>query len=149
MITATVQEVRLAFVAISRINEEVKLPQKAAWRVSRLLGQLKPVVADFETTQLKLFKDAGAQEKGGGLELKPPERNGEDDLKWTAVLAEHEKAVNELNTEMRALNEQVVEINYDAIPLSLFDDPPDTPVEKQRVFYANDFLNAGQFIRED
>lgn len=149
MIKATVQEVRDAHRAFRRINEEVRLPQKAAWRVARLLNLLKPVVRDFEETQLKLFLDAGGVQLGGGVQLESPVRqDGQSIDDFNKIQTAHRETVNKLNDELRGLNKNDVEIQYDAIPLTLFEDEEATPKEKRRQFSANDFADAGPFISE-
>lgn len=150
MITATVEEVRNAYRAFRRINEETRLPQKPAWRISRLLGKLKPVVVSFEETQLKLFLDAGGHQAGGGVQIDGPEREeGEPAADWRKRFADHREKLNKLNEEIRALNAENVEIDYDAIPLALFEDDEKTPAEKRRQFSANDFADCGQFITDE
>lgn len=150
MIKATVQQVRDAYRAFTRINEEVRLPQKPAWRVARLLGQLKPVVRSFEETQLKLFKNAGGVQGDRGISIPALEREeGEPAADWKGRQDERRELINELNDEIKRLNDEEVEINYDPIPISLFEDEDKTPPEKRRQFSANDFADAGPFLVED
>lgn len=146
-IKATVKEVLEANRALRRINEEVRLPQKAAWRVARLLGQFKPVVVDFEMTQLKLYRDAGGVERGNGVEIAAVER-GEDEPQadWLQRRAEHDDAVNGLGEQIRALQANEIDINYDPLPLSLF---ADEDSKTKKLYSANDFADAGPFIAED
>lgn len=150
MIKAKVEEVRAAYKAFLRIAEENRLPQKPAWRVSRLLGKLKPVVRDFEQTQLRLFRDAGGVERNGGIVLEGPARMEFDtDAEWQAKLDKHNQAVNDLNTQFRGLNAEEVEIDYDALPVNLFEDAENVPAEKRMRFSPNDFADAGPFIKEE
>ena len=148
-IKATVEECRLAYGALRRINEEVRLPQKPAWRVSRLMGKLKPVVTAFEETQLKLFRDAGGTEEGRGITLKAPER-GDDEASdaFEARMQEYRDAIGRLNDELRALNREDNEIDYDPVPLEMFADSDKIPEEKRMRFSANDFMDCGPFLKE-
>lgn len=141
MIKATVNEVRDAFRALRRINEEVRLKHKAAWRVARLLNKLKSALKDFEEAQLKLFTDAGGVPEGNGITLREPVR-GKDmaDLDWNAAMQAHKDKVTALGKELKALGMEEVEIDYDPIPCSLFDD--DMKVS------ANDLADAGRFLTE-
>jgi hypothetical protein len=149
MVKCTVQEVRDAHRALRRINEEVRLPQKAAWRVSRLLAKLKPEVVSFEETQLKLFRDAGGVQTGGGVQIDAPERRDDENaMDWAARQKEHRGTLNKLNDELRDLNKNEVEIDYDPLLLALFEDDDTTPKDKRRQFSANDFADVGPFICE-
>jgi len=149
MIKATVQEVLDSHKAFRRINEEVRLPQKAAWRVARLLNKLKPEVKNFEEAQLKLFMDAGGVQSGGGVQLEALEReDDESSAEWAKRQKEHRDTLNKLSDEMRGLSKNEVEIDYDPIPLVLFEDDEKTPAEKRRQFSANDFADAGPFLVE-
>lgn len=153
MIKATVQEVRLAFAALSRIFEQTKLDQKSAWRISRMLGKLKGHVRDFERVQLKLYMDAGGIIDGRGITINPPQPKQADE-----TLAEYERRLNEyrertsrLSREIDALNECVVEVDYDPIPISLL--PKERKNEKgenEPVEYSVlDLVEAGPFIVDD
>lgn len=151
MIKATIQECRSALVAFSRIFEETKLDQKAAWRVSRLIGKLHPVVRDFEKTQLKLYKDAGGVQVGNGVEVRGvTRRDGETDEAWEQRNAEHNAKLNKLMDELRDLNQSEVEVQYDAIPLSMLPtERKNAQGEKEPVEYrATDLTNAGPFLTD-
>lgn len=150
MLKATVQECREAFIAFRRINEEVRLPQKPAWRISRLQTLLKPVCISFEETQQKLLTDAGATHGAQGLGLNPPVREvGEPNTDWVARDKAFSATLSEYLSAQKALNAEEVEINYDPIPLKLFDDDEKTPADKRRQFSANDFMNCGKFLVEE
>lgn len=141
MIQATVQQVRDAHRSFRRINEEVRLPAKAAWRVARLLNKLRTEVVAFEQTQLKLFRDVGGVEHNGGVTLREPERaDKETDVALAQRMTEHHATVSRLSDAIRNLNNETVEIDYDPIPLEFFEDRPVS---------ANDFADAAPFIRED
>jgi hypothetical protein len=149
-IKATVQEIRDAFSAFTRMNEEVRLPQKAAWRVARLMGKLKPVVTSFEETQLKLMKDAGGKANDTGFAITAePRKDGETEAEYRTRMEEHRIVVDTLFEELKALGKEEVEIDYDPIPLSFFADSDKIAEEKRPRFSANDFLKAGSFIKED
>ena len=149
-VKTTVQEVRDAYRAFKRISEEVRLPQKPAWRIGRLLNRLKPVVVDFEETQLQLYRGAGGYENGRGVEIKVPIREeGEDPVVFMERQRDHEAAVARLAEEIRALSGEEVEIDYDPIPLSLLQDDATTKPDKRRQFSPNDFADAGVFIVDD
>lgn len=149
MIEATVEQVRLAFTALRSMGAQ-KLPQKPAWRISRLLGKLKPIVAAFEETQLKFFEGLGGQSTDGGMMIPPLERNtGEEDEPWKARLEEHRVAMNNLNKEPRELNKEVVEIDYNPLPLDMFGDADGTPEHRKMTFSANDLADLGPFITDE
>lgn len=145
MISCTVEDVRSAYRAFRRIGDEVRLPQKAAWRVSRLISKLKPIVVDFEETQRKLFLDAGAAAMGGLVQIEPLVRGSESDDEWVARLEKRRDTVNQLNSDIAALTKEGVSVDYDPIPLSLFKgtDNKDTAISPV------DFSDAGPFIIED
>lgn len=146
MIDCTVQEVRDAYRAFKRIGEETRLPQKAAWRISRLMGKMKPILADFEEAQKKLFLDAGGAVSGAGVEIRPPERGtDETDEAWDAKLKEHRDTMNRLSQDIAALTKEKAQIDYDPLPLTMLDD--DDPKRAQR-FSFNDLADAGPFIAE-
>ena len=146
---ATIEEARLAYGALRRMNESVKLPQKPAWRVARLMGKLKPIVTDFEETQLKLFKDAGGEQAGNGVQIPPLERReDEPSSSWEARQKERRETIAKLNDDLRELNKTEVDVDYDAIPLSMFEDKEGTPEDKKMRFSANDFHDLGPFITE-
>jgi len=145
MITATVKEICDAYRAFCRIGE-VRLPPKAAWRVSRILSKLKLVVIDFEETQKKLFLDIGGELTTTGVQILPIERNkNENDEDWNKRLAKQRETLIKLNADMTALNKEEVKIDYDPIPLSLFNGH-----DEKNIFIAPcDFADAGQFIQDD
>lgn len=149
MISVTVEQIRLAYGALRRINEETKLPQKAAWRLARLLGKMKPIMVDFEQAQVKIFLDAGGYHSGNGVSIDAPVR-GEDETAeaWATRQKTHRELVNKLNDDVKKLNDEVEEIDYEPIPMSLFEDDEKTPVDKRRVFRANDFADAMPFLAE-
>jgi len=144
MIQTTVEECRTAYRAFRRIGEETRLPAKASWRVSRILGKLKSVVADFENVQKDLFLAAGGVIENNGVTLRSLERaEGEDDAVWNKRIMQHQAAIARLTAEMKALLDERVEISYDPIPLSCFGDGGDVKIA------PCDFSDAGQFICED
>ncbi len=147
MIKATVQEVREAFRAFSVGIGTVSLPPKAAWRVARLITKLKPIVRDFEETQRKMLLDAGGVNEGGAIVLKlSPRKDDEKQEDFDKREAVHVALVTRLNEGMDELTKEEVEIAYDPIPLSLFEnekDPAKSPDLK-----PVDLANAGPFLTE-
>ena len=149
MITATLQEVREAHQALRSINSYTRLTSDPAWKVSRLLGKLKRLVVDYEETQLKLYKDAGGLENMGGVALDIAPRSKDESEEYFATrVRDHRVKVDGLLAELRALNKQQVEIESDPLPLSLFKDRDNTPDAEQKKYNANDFVDAGVFIKE-
>lgn len=152
MIKATVEEVRDAYLALSRMFDEVKLGRDATWRVSRLLGQLKPVAKGFERSQAKLYLDMGGQKTAQGVVLSGIDRNeGESDAGWTERKNAFREKVNTLHDDVDGLLAQEVEINYDPIPLSML--PKKSKGERGEEvdveYRATDLAAAGQFIVDD
>lgn len=152
MINTTVREVREAFPALSRMFEEVKMGQKAAWDVSRLLGKMKPVVRDFERAQVKLYREAGGQQGSGGVILTGIERRkGEEDEEWQVRKDAFRETVNRLHDEVDALDEQEISIELQPIKLSAMpkkrknERGEDVDVE----YRATDLAAAGPFIVDD
>lgn len=143
-------EVRLAFSAFSGRQMpdgtvdggigNADIPAKASHRVSRLIVKLRSELRAFEEAQRKAFLAAGAVNEGGTLMMKAPERkDDESQADFDARVEAHKQAVNKLNEEINELLEQEVEIDYQPIPLSLFEDSKLKP---------NDLANAGPFISE-
>jgi len=148
-IKAKVEEVRTAYGALRHMNDEIRLPQAAAWRVARLMGKLKPIVADYEEAQLKLFKDVGGIASQQGINIPPLERGEDESAKdWKKRQDERRADIDALNEAMRELNKNEVEVDYDPLPLNLFEDKEDTPEDKKKKFSANDFADLGPFITE-
>lgn len=153
MIKATVSEVRSAFSAFTRIFEETKLDQKSTWRVSRLLGQLKQHVKDYERAMQKLYKDAGGIIDGRGISMDvlQPQQDGESLEAYEKRRDIYRDKANGLSEAIEDLNDNEVEVNYDPIPLTLLpkerknDKGEKEPVE----FRATDFANAGPFLIEE
>lgn len=137
---ATINECREAYPALRRINEEVRLKQKAAWRISRLLGKIKAEVVDFEGVQTKLFMDAGGVVVGNSISIPPPVRAAEDDATWEDLKVKHKEKVAALGKELTALGNEEVEISYDPISMTLF--------EEDVKISANDLADAGPFLVE-
>lgn len=150
MIKTTVGECVTAYRALRRINEEVRLPQKPAWRIARLLNKIKSVVVDYDATQDKLFRDAGAVPADGGLRLEDPKReDGETLDTFQKRKQNYLTSLNNIHAEQQALGKESVEIDYDLIPLSLLQDDEKTDAPgKQRRYSANDFADASSFFSE-
>ena len=146
---ATVQECRDAFKAFSGPGGigSVVLPAKAAWRVSRLISKLKPVVRDFEETQRKLIIDAGGRESGGMIELKnDPKGKTESDADFKAREAAFLQQINDHTKAVEELTKEEVEVDYESIPLSLFENEREP--DKSPALKPMDLANAGPFIQE-
>ena len=146
MIKTTVREVVEAFSALSSIGAE-KLPAKAAYRVSKLISKLKSEVKDFEETKRKLFLDAGGVSENGGITLKEPvRRDDEPQADFDEREKAHKETINKLSADLDELLKEPTEIDYDAIPLSLFENEKDP--EKSAQLRPVDLANAGSFIKE-
>mgnify|MGYP001559816172 FL=1 len=153
MIKTTIFGVRSAFLAFTRIFEETKLDQKATWRVSRLLGQLKQHVKDYERAMQKLYKDAGGIVDGRGISMDVllPLQDGEELSDYEKRRDLYREKANGLSEALEALNDNEVEVNYDAIPLSILPkERKNDKGEKEPIEYrATAFANAGPFIVDD
>lgn len=146
MVKATVQEVVDAFGAFTSIGAE-KLSAKAAYRVSRLISKLKSEVRDFEETKRKLFLDAGGVNEAGDITIKGPDRcDGESQADFDARVKQHAEVVNKLSDDINALLKEPVEIDYDPIPMTLFENESDPAKSAQ--LRPVDLANAGPFIKE-
>jgi hypothetical protein len=131
----------LAYNALSRIFEEVKLPTKAAWRVSRVLSRIRPIVVSFETTQRKLFLDAGGRIEGQSVLIDNVERmNDESDFTFATRREEHRQQMSKLQDEVMELDQEVVALDCDPIPLSLFPEAVE--------IRPTDLMSAGSFLIE-
>lgn len=147
MIEATTLDVREAYLALRRMNEETRLPEKAAWPVSRLMGKLKRAARDAEEDERTLFENAGAVADGQRMTMRGPERRqDESDEEFNARLAEHLANLRSLQAAQRAANQELVQIDCEPLRRSVFADAEGTKPEKLRLFSANDFLDAGPFI---
>lgn len=152
MIKTTVVVVRDAYVAMGRIFEEVKLGEEVTWDVARMLRKMKPIVRDFDSTQTKLYRDAGGQSTGQGVVLLGIDRrNGESDAQWSARKDEYRKVVNDLHESIeRMLAKEVV---IDLSPINTKDLPKERRNErgeKEEVLYrATDIANAWPFLVDD
>ena len=143
MIKATLREALNAHRALQRIGE-TKLPAKSAWRVGRLISKLRPISEDYQKTQQKLILDHGGVRSGIEISLAPPVRNGEDEAAFGVLMSAYRKKVQELNDAMEAVLAEAVEVDYDPIPLALFE--PDADHSAQLA--PNDLSGAGPFIKE-
>lgn len=137
---ATVQQIRAAYQALTRIGQSTLLPAKAAWRVARLLNKLRPVVATFEETQLNLFLSAGGVQTDRAVEIAAPVRGDETDEAWAVRGKAHRDRVNKLNADLMELNKAEEDIDYDPLPLDVFGE--DVHVS------AIDFAELGPFLKE-
>jgi hypothetical protein len=146
VIKATVQEIRDAFVGFRNLGAKVRLPEKAAWRVGRLVSKLKAVVIQFEERQLEIFQQAGGVQTGGGIEIQPPTRLHDDsEDAWQDKLKAHREKMKDIAARIRTINAEIEEIDYDRLPRNLFkwtaEDKPDA-----REFSWNDLSDIGDFI---
>lgn len=149
MIETTLSDLYTAHKALRHINEEVRLPARAAYRVSRLLAKMTSQLRSYDESQVKLIVDAGGARTPMGAALNPPEKiDGESVSEFQKRLQEDARRRVELTEQLRALGLEVVKIDYDPIPLSFFDDDPNSPPEKRRVYSSNDFADLGPFISE-
>lgn len=145
MIKVKIQDAKTAYVAFTEIGQ-IALPPKAAYRVARLISKLRGPVSSFEETQHKLYLEAGGVLSGNSISVKAPERlDDESPEEFQQREAEHIAKVQQLRQGMKELLDEEVEIDYDPIPLSLFDN--DSP-ERAAKLKPVDLANAGPFIKE-
>lgn len=127
MIKATVLEYRNAYPALLAAFD-MKLKGKAAYRVTRMISKVKSVLIDAEDLQTQIIKAAGGEmipNPNGGtqLGLKPPARNKDHtDDEHNAVEEEFKESVESVTASMKALNEDDRTIEWDPIPMSMFDE---------------------------
>ncbi len=140
MITCTVRDTTEGYGALRRIAES-QLPQKAAWRIARLINKVRVVIIDYEEAQLALYKKAGGVRGANAVEIPELTRyDYETDGEWAARVEVRRAKLEILHEELAALRKESVEIDYDPIPLSLFGD--------EAKFSANDFADAAPFLAE-
>jgi len=75
MIEVTVGELVALSPALKRVME-VKLPVKAAYRLSRIAAKFTPEIRTFEEARLSIFQELGTEveKKPGFFEIKDPEK---------------------------------------------------------------------------
>jgi len=147
MIKCTVKEVIAGYSALRRLNQQ-PLPEKAAWRMARLLNKMKVVVLDFEETQIKLFIDAGGVRDMEGIGFPALVRADLDsDAVWNRRISHRQDTIADLQEKLSSLKKEEVEIDYNPVPTSLFALPGKTPDDEAR-FSANDFADAAPFLAE-
>lgn len=128
MIQTTVQQCVEAHRALRHLSSETKLAARAAWRVGRLLNKVKKVVADFEETQLRMYMEAGGlPDRNNSVTIYAPTRKDETDEQWAPVLAAHQKKVDDLSHSIKQILAEPASIDYDPIPLELFEDARVSP----------------------
>lgn len=153
-ISATLEEVRSAYSAFSRIFEETTLDPKSTWRVSRLIGQLKPHIKDLSRAEAKMYKDAGGIVSQGGrvtMPNLPGQQEGESleqyEKRYDAFREKINKISDTLDTELA----KTVTINYGPIPVSML--PSERKNEKGETvkveYRAMDFAECGPFLVEE
>lgn len=155
-IKATIQDVRDAFGALTRLNEETKLGQDAAWSVARMIRKLKTHVKEYERVQLKMYKDHGGIVVGNGIEIPPmqPRAIGKEGF-FTESLEDYEKRfdvyrerANKLSNELEGANAREVDVELEPLKLSIFPKKHknDKGEEVETNYNGNHFANAGPFI---
>lgn len=106
------------------------MPPKAAYRVARLIAKLRAEDRAFGEVQGKILKENGGTSTGTGVSIRAPERKkDESDAAFAERRASHEAAMIKITEQLIDLGKQQIEIEYDPIPLSLFElneqDPAD------------------------
>lgn len=149
MIKAKISEVVAAFTALRKLNEEIRLGQDPAWKMAAMLRHLKPTVEDYETVQLKLYKDAGGVESGNGIQMNlEPQGDEEKAEDFAARRKAFIAMTSRLNDELREMGKREVEIERDPLTLAMFTDPPNTPDDRKMTFNPNWLADAGPFLTE-
>lgn len=120
MIEVTIGNVVDALPVLERLAQE-KLPVRAAWRISRLILRLRPVLPAFEQARLAIFQKLGAPTVDGKGYTVPAPRT------------------TELKAELEELLARTVEVEQEQIPVSFFDGAMVSP---------SDFLALGPFLVE-
>ena len=149
MIKVDKAEVARAYNAFRRMNEENRWGQDPAWKIATRLRKMRPIVEQFEEVQLKIYKDAGFEPSGRGMQLVLKERGpDETPAAYEERRVAYVATTNKVNDEIRELGKGEVEVDGDPIPRSLFVDPPNTPDDKKLRLSPNDLADAWAFISE-
>ena len=102
MIEITVREAVIAFPALEALANH-DLPQKASWRIGRMIDKLRPVLDRYGKHRNEIIKKHGEPNKDGVHEVK-----------------KRPEALEAFEKEHDELFEQKEKVDYDPIPLSLF-----------------------------
>jgi hypothetical protein len=99
------------FPALVRIGQ-TKIPARAAYRVSRLIAKLRAELTAFEEARIALVKGLGVEQadKPGTWDI-PAEKRQEYDEQLEAIAGD------------------LVRVDYDPLPLSIFGDAPLAPLD--------------------
>jgi hypothetical protein len=140
MISSTLHDAYSAFKALRSINDSTKLPAKTAWRVSRLLSKLTSALKAYDAAQVKLILDHGGVRTAIGAQLNQFSPDPADSEVMVAR-KRSEDADNraKLQAELWKLGEEMINIEYDPLPLEFFGDLP---------MSANDLADLGPYISE-
>ena len=133
MIEVMLKDALSAHVALQRIGK-AELTPKGSYRVGALIRKLRAESALIEETQLRLLRANGGVDENGSVSIKQPARkDGESDEDLAAREAEHQARLKTLTEGVKAVLDDKVKIDYDPIPLSMFEVPdPDDP-KKERM----------------
>ena len=155
MIEVKLSEAISAHRAFTRIGE-ADMPPTAAYRVGRLIAKLRSEQLAYQDAHVKLLKSKGGESVGGGA-APPPEpvrEKDEADDAFAAREAAYKATMVEIADELVTLMEQTVKIDYDPIPLKLFEktepDPSDPKVKVVKSnLKPNDMADVLPFIKEE
>lgn len=153
-----------AYQRFLKIGKE-KLPPKASYRVGRVIAKLRSESNQWDETQLKLLREHGGVETPDGMvSLREPEKpvrqDGESDADFSAktsayeaALAAHKQHIKALNDAAKQVMEEEVKIDYDPIPLEMFEVREPDPEDHQKALVRstiepNDMSFILDFVRE-
>ncbi len=139
-IEVTLERAIAAHRAFTRIGT-AELPPKAAYRVARLIAKLRSEELAFNDAHAALLKSKGGKSTGAGAAPpEPPKREKDETDEAFAAREEAYKALMvDLTEELVKMSEENVKIEYDPIPLTLFEktEPVDPSDPKARALKSN------------
>lgn len=158
MIEVSMTEATSAHGAFTRIGA-AEMPPKAAYRVARLIAKLRTAAIAGAEEQTDLLKSYGGEVvahngmSGVAYPKAPVREKGETDADFSERERVYQARAVEIAEELKKIGEKKVSIDYDPIPLSMFEkleqDPGDA--KKQVVkstLKPNDLADVVPFIAE-
>lgn len=139
MIEVKLSDAISAHRAFTRIGE-ADMPPKAAYRVARLIAKLRAEEVAYTEAHVKILKANGGTAVGGGAAPpQPPQREkDETDAAFAERSKQHDAAMVKIADELTVLIGDTVRIDYDPIPLSMFEKTePDANDKSRQVVKPN------------
>jgi hypothetical protein len=142
-----------AYAAFTRIGKK-ELTPKGSYRVGRLISKLRTEAREWEEQQVKLLREHGGKDEEGSVVLRKPEREeDESDEAFSVRVVEHGNNMKALDVAVKAIMEEMVKIDYDPIPLEMFEtqeaDPSDPKAKRVKsTIEPNDMSLVLDFVKE-